>query len=256
MKLPILSHPTFEVIIPSSKGKLKHTYRPLLVKEEKILLMAKKDSTNSSIYKAIEQVLSYCFVTEQLGVLPLKEIQKYTLFDLEYVFLQVRAESVSNVSKVVYKDSEDDKEYTLDIPLKEVNIKWPEKVDDEQFFTVLLESKGPNLKTSGFIMKYPSAQIYTAKVFSNVEATAEDLLHELIVWAIDSFFEGENSYSFAGLPRAEVEKFMAELDLASYEKLKAWVAELPRLYYELSYENSKGTSRKIELSTLSDFFTL
>lgn len=250
MKLPILSHPTFEIDIPSSHGKLKHKYRPMLVKEEKILLMAKKEGTSMAMYRAIEQVLAACFHSSMGTVVPsLKEVQKYTLFDMEYVFLKLRGQSVSNVVKVMYKDSEDGKDYPFEVNLDELKVKFPEK---EDFMVVTHEG----LKAQGFIMKYPMAQIYGSNVFSRADVMPEDLMQELIVWCVESFFSGDTSIPFAGLPRFEIDSFMANLDLASYEKLKTWVSTLPRLNHEISYQNSLGNTRKIEMTTLSDFFTL
>lgn len=218
----------------------------MLVKEEKILLMAKVDGSNGSIYNAIRQIVEACVIPESLHLplVPRTFVDKFTLFDLEYVFLKIRAQSVSNVQKVVYRDAEDKKDYPFEVNLDELKIKWPDKSEH----TIALG-------TNGFTMKYPSASLYASPLFSNPNAKEEELVEELIIACIDSYFDGDKVYKFADNKKDDIKGFINSLEVSAYNKLKDWVANLPRLHYELTYTNSLGNERKIEMSTLSDFFT-
>jgi len=118
MALPKITHPMFDVIIPSTKTKIK--IRPMLVKEEKILLMAKNGEEETEILAAVNQVVNNCIITDGI------DVDKLALFDVEYLFVKIRAVSVSNVSKVSYKDNEDEKIYDFEVDLNNVEVKFPE----------------------------------------------------------------------------------------------------------------------------------
>jgi hypothetical protein len=108
--LPKIEHPTFKIKIPSTEKT--HSFRPFLVKEEKILLMAKESKSTSDILSAIRQIVINCSVDEKF------DIDKLALFDLEYIFLKLRSISVDNVVKVAYRDNEDSKLYYFEVDRK------------------------------------------------------------------------------------------------------------------------------------------
>ena len=99
MALPKIQHPLFDCVVPSTNKKIK--IRPMLVKEEKILLMAKQANDRSDQINALKQVVNNC-IAETL------DIDNLALFDLEYIFTKIRAASVSNTVKLSYKDNEDE----------------------------------------------------------------------------------------------------------------------------------------------------
>ena len=139
MPLPKIDYPIISIKVPSLKKDFR--FRPFLVKEEKLLLMAKESDNASDILLAIKQIVTNCSLDDNL------KIDKLALFDLEYIFLKLRAVSVDNVVKVAYKDYEDNKVYDFDINLDKIEVKFPEKND-------------PKIKISektGIIMRYPSA---------------------------------------------------------------------------------------------------
>jgi len=119
MALPKIQSPTFEVIIPSINKTV--LFRPFLVKEEKILLMAQQSNDDKDIIKAIKQVVNNCCLDDKL------DIDKLATFDLEYLFLKLRARSVNNVVEILYKDAEDEKEYKFSINLDDVEVTMPKK---------------------------------------------------------------------------------------------------------------------------------
>lgn len=212
----------------------------MTVREEKILLMAKTSGTNTDIYQAIKQVVGNCLAHLDT------DITKFTLFDLEYVFLKLRAVSISNVVKVIYKDAEDKKDYPFDIDLDKIEVKFPESQS-------LKLPTGPD---KGFQMRYPLSNLYNSEVFNKPDAAEADLIEELVINCIDSYFEGENIYKMHDNKKADIVAFVESLDVTTYNKIKEWVSSLPKLFYEIKYTNSLNNERTIELSTLSDFFTL
>lgn len=236
MALPKLTHPMFDVVIPSSKKKIK--IRPMLVKEEKILLMAKTSDDPSDILSAVKQVVNNCIVDSDV------DVEKLALFDVEYIFIKIRSYSVSNVSKVSYRDNEDNKVYDFDVDLDKVEVVFPEKTDTN--FAIN--------DTMGIIMKYPQASLYSDKEFLN--SSAEQVLDNLILNCVDKIYDGDTMLDPKTFPKEELKEFIENIDVNSYDKLRKFFNSLPTLQYKISYKNEMGNERNIELNSLTDFFTL
>jgi len=238
MKLPHMIHPTSDVTIPSTKAKTK--IRPMLVKEEKILLTAKMSDSPADVYGAIKQICQNCMVNADVN------IDDLTMFDLDYLFLKIRAISVSDKINLTYVDREDEKEYTFDIDLNKVEVDFPETADNK------IEI-GPD---EGFVLHYPKASFYNSNIFTNREVSDVDVLEELIIASLEMYFQGDQVYKFKDNTRDEIKTFVENLDIKSYEKLVAFVNNAPSLKHMIKYTNSKGSEREIVLSTLNDFFML
>ena len=112
--IPKVKHPITTLTVPSNGKKI--SVRPMLVKEEKLLLMAKESKQVGEVLAAIKQVVGNCIIDKNF------DIDKISIFDLEYLFLQLRAISVSNVVKVSYEDPEDNKTYDFDIDLQKIEV--------------------------------------------------------------------------------------------------------------------------------------
>lgn len=236
MALPKISHPLFDVIIPSTKKKLK--IRPMLVKEEKILLMAKTSEDEKGILAAITQVVNNCIVDSDVN------IDNLATFDIEYLFLRIRSVSVSNISKVSYKDNSDNKVYDFEVELDKVEVKFPEKIEKNIKIT----------EDMGIIMKYPEASLYSDEEFLN--STPEEFVETLVARCIDKVYDGDQMFDLKSFTKKEVDEFIEQLDVNTYDKVKTFFSQLPRLYYKIEYKNSKGEEREIPMTTLNDFFTL
>jgi hypothetical protein len=234
MSLPKIEYPIFKVKIPSTKKEIK--FRPFLVKEEKILLIAKASELDSDILIAIKQVVNNCAID------PI-DVDKLSLFDLEYVFLQIRAQSVNNIVNVSYRDTEDEQVYDFEIDLNDVTVKFPEKLDKK------IEISG----TTGIIMKYPEASLYEDKDFL---ASGEEAFYQLILRCIEKFYDEETVYDAKQYSIKEIEEYVENLDIKTFDKIRDFILDQPRLSYEITYKNKLKNERKIELTTLSDFFTL
>jgi hypothetical protein len=235
MSLPKLDKPTFEMTIPSQKKAVR--FRPFLVKEEKILLVAQQGETEKDIIYAIKQVLTNCILDTTFNV------DKLTTFDLEYMFLKLRSKSVNNIIEVSYRDVEDDKVYDFEIDLDTIEVKYPETE---------ISNKIAVSDTVGIIMKYPSVTI-----LDNIpeNATSTDVVDYLIRSCIESIYDEETVYPVDEQPEEEVTEFLDSIDIESFNKIRNFLDNLPKLYHKLEYTNSLGNERTIELANLRDFFT-
>ncbi len=220
--------------IPSQDKVVK--FRPFLVKEEKILLIAQQSDSDKDIILAIKQILNNCILDSDF------DVDSLATFDLEYMFLKLRARSVNNVIEVSYRDMEDDKVYTFEIDLDEVEIQKNEtqsnkiKINDE----------------IGMIMKYPSVQTIN-NIPENVTGT--DVVEYLVRSCIDKIYDEDNVYIIAEEPEEEVQVFIDNLDVETYDKIRQFFSDLPKMYHKIEYKNSIGNDRSIELTSLRDFFT-
>ena len=234
MSLPKIKSPIFEMTIPSQKKEVK--FRPFVVKEEKILLIAQQSGEDKQIVNSIKQVLNNCIIDKI-------DIDSLATFDLEYMFLKLRAKSVDNIVEVSYRDTEDDKVYDFTIDLDEVQItENPElsnkiKVNDEV----------------GIIMKYPSVNLING--VPKGEGKEVEALEYLVANCIHSVYDNDGVYIMNEQSEEEIQEFIESLDLETYDKIRMFFADLPKMHYEIKYTNAMGNERVIELTSLRDFFS-
>ncbi|CAB4143224.1 Baseplate hub assembly protein, bacteriophage T4-like [uncultured Caudovirales phage] len=233
--LPKIDKPIFEITVPSLKRPVK--FRPFTVKEEKILLVAQQEGVEKSIILAIKQVINNCCQEDKF------DVNKLATFDLEYLFLKLRARSINNVIEVSYRDNEDDKVYDFEIDLDEV-----EMLQNADVSNII-----PINDTVGIKMKYPSVSIIDD---APTEGTAAEVVEYLIRKCIDSIYDEESVYPAEEYDEKELLEWIDALDVETFNKIRAFFDNLPQMYYKLEYTNSLGNERTIELTTLSDFFIL
>lgn len=235
MGLPIVAHPTFSLILPSTKEKVE--FRPFLVKEEKILLIAMSSEDQADIVRAIKQVISNCITT------PSVTVEKFTTFDLEYFFIKLRAKSVQNIITLSYKDNEDQKIYDVEVNLDEVEIKQSEVVSDKIELT----------PTSGIVLRYPRLSI-----MDSVETINDPVEFNFAIMqaCIDCIYDGDKVFKTTDFTTLEVQQFLDNLDVKTYQGIQAFIEAMPRVEHTIGYTNSNGKEVKIVLKTLTDFFTL
>ena len=231
MALPKIDQPIFEMIVPST-GKLVK-FRPFLVKEEKILLIAQQGGSDKEVIRAIKQILSNCLIDNI-------DVDQLATFDLEYMFLKLRARSVNNIVKLAYRDTEDDKVYDFEIDLDQIEIEVKPinnkiKVNDE----------------IGIIMKYPAASITDELGEYDNEV---DLLLFFVRKCIDQIFDSENVYPANESTEEEINQFIDSLNVQTFEKIREFFDSIPTLSHTLKYTNSNDNERAIELNNLKDFF--
>ena len=236
MPLPKINTPMFDFVIPSTKKKIK--IRPMLVKEEKILLIAKESKENGDILNAIKQVVNNCIIDSDI------DIDKLPIFDLEYLFIKIRSISVSNITKVSYKDNEDNKVYDFDVDLDKIKVIFPETIEKRIMIS----------DDTGIILKYPDASLYSDDIFLNNSET--EVFEMMALNCIEKIFAGDEIHVPKDYTKAELMEFLENMDIISFNNFIEFTSNLPKMEYTINYKNELGNDRKIVLSSLNDFFTL
>lgn len=235
MGLPVVQHPTFSLTLPSTKQRI--SFRPFLVKEEKILLIAQSGGEQGDIVRAIKQVINNC-ITDQ-GI----DVETFTTFDLEYFFIKLRAKSVQNVIELQYRDNEDEKVYTVEVDLDTVEV-----IQDKQ-----AANRVEITPTSGLTLRYPQLSI-----MSDVEKITNpvDFNFAIMQACIDTIYDGDKVFKTSDFTQEEVRAYLDDLDVKTYQQIQDFIEAMPRVEHVIGYTNSNGKEVKITLKTLTDFFTL
>jgi len=234
MSLPKINYPIFEVVIPSSKQKVK--MRPFLVKEEKILLTAQTTGNTRDVVLAIKQVVNNCLLDDV-------DVDKLATFDLEYLFIKLRGRSINNIIDVTYRDPDDEQDYTLQIDLDKVDI-----VNDPDH--------NSNIKINdqlGLVLRYPKTDMLKAVEQASSEV---DLYFEVIKYCIDKVYDENEVYDTKDYTDEELVEFITSLDVSTFKEIQKFLETMPKLHYETSYTNSNGVEKKVVLQNLNDFFIL
>lgn len=235
MPLPKISAPTFDVVQPSTQTPLM--VRPFVVKEEKILLMAKESGERKDIFNAVRQIVGNCVITEGW------DVNDCTIYDLEYIFLKLRAISIDNMVKFQVQDSSDGIQYDLEVDLNEVEVHFPEGYDK-------------NVKINdevGLILK-PLSPDVTERLTGLDSLT--DLTYETVKSSIDQVYDEEEVYPWREVSDSEQDEFLDALPLEAFKQIEKFFAATPGIRHVVEYENSKGEVRKVIFRNLDDFFTL
>jgi len=236
MALPKLTTPTYELEVPSTDEKIK--YRPFLVKEEKILLIAMESGEQESIVAAIKDIVTECtYGKVDLGSIP--------MFDVEYIFLQIRSKSVGEISTLRLLCPDDKETYVnVDVDLSEVAV----HVD-----------KGHNpkielTKEMGMIMTYPSIDSLTGIDGADINASNMlDVIGSCILQIYDK--KGEEVFDAKDQTKKELTEFVEQLNTKQFEEVQKFFDTMPKLKHTIEVENPKTKVKsKIELQGLNDFF--
>lgn len=236
MALPKLKYPIFELKVPSTG--LTYKFRPFLVAEEKILLMAQQSGDLKEIILSLKQVIGNCCQDPEFNA------DKLATFDIEYLFLKLRSRSVSNMAKVYLTDNEDEQEYSFDVDLDKVEMReYPDH-----------NSKIQLNDDISVILKYPTTQMIDAIATMQIETKA---FFEVMKYCIEFVVEGEDKISvFADATEEDRDEFVQSIDIASFTKITKFFETMPKMHYEIVYKNSLGHDRKAVLRNLNDFFIL
>lgn len=235
MSLPKLMHPTFELTVPSSKQKVR--FRPFLVKEEKLLLMAKESDDKSDIINVLKQVISNCDVDSAV------DTNKLASFDLEFLFLKLRGKSINNVIELSYTDLEDEQVYNFSVDVDDIIM-----IEDPKHTRVVNISE-----SSGIVMKYPTTALMS-QVVQQTDIT--NVLFHMIRGCMETYFDGDEVSDFADVKPEEMDTFIENLPVGVLKQFEEFFNTMPKMYHKIEYTNKNGTERTIELRTLEDFFIL
>lgn len=234
MSLPFdkMQAPQFEVVVPSTKATVK--FRPYLVKEEKVLLIAKESGDPKQIYNAVIQIVQNCLIDEI-------DVHDLPSVDLEYLFLKIHAKTVSNISEIGYQDKDDGKVYNFKVDLDAI------EVTETEGHT----NKLPINDELNLVMKYP-----TVRMIESIDAKDEtELAFELTRVCIDSVYDEEMVYPFSENSTQEQVAFVEALPVNVYERLQEFFFTIPKLEHALGYKDAMGKEKKIVLRGLTDFFS-
>ena len=237
MALPKIDAPTYELTLPSTDLKVK--YRPFLVKEEKILLIAMETGKENEIYEATKQIVDSCtFNTLEVESLP--------MFDLEFIFLNIRARSVGEISKFKVICPDDKKTYAdVEVDLTKVEV----QVDDEHTNTIIVDEK----RKLGVVLKYPTMSIL--KSGTNIENANMDTIFNMLTTCVDHIFEGEKIYPAKDSTTAEIQEFFEGLSQENFSKIKVFFDTMPKVRHEIEVTNPvTNVKSKVTLQGLNDFF--
>ena len=236
MALPKLTTPTYELEVPSTDEKI--SYRPFLVKEEKILLIAMESGKNEDIVNAIKQIVSECtFNKLKLGSMP--------MFDIEYIFLNIRAKSIGEVSKLRLLCPDDKKTYAdVEINLEEVQV----QVDEEHTNKIELTDD------MGMIMTYPTIDSFMETGIQTVSASNMlDVIGSCILQIYEQ--KGEKVYEGKDQTKKELNEFIEQLNTNQFKKVQKFYDTMPKLKHKVKIKNPKTKkTSEITLQGLNDFF--
>ena len=236
MALPVLTIPTYELEVPSTDEKIK--YRPFLVKEEKILLIALESGENKDIVQAVTTIVDECtFNKLKLGTMP--------MFDVEYIFLQIRAKSVGEISDLNLLCPDDGETYAkAEVDLTEVLV----QVDEEHNSKVELTDE------MGMIMKYPN--IDSTIDIGITDINASNML-DVISTCIEQIYDkgGEEVHMAVDSTKKELTEFIEQLNTEQFRKVQKFFDTMPKLSYTVEIENPKTKVKsEVTLNGLNDFF--
>ena len=237
MALPKIEVPTYELTLPSEDKKIK--YRPFLVREEKILYIAMETGQNKEMINALKDVVGAC-------TFDVLNVDRLPIFDIEYLFLQIRAKSVSEITKFRAICPDDGKTYVeTEVDLTKVEV----QVDDEHTNRIMLESE----RNLGIVLKYPTLKNYdVGRGLDNIEI---DKVFNILIDCIDHIFEGDKIYPAKDTSKQELKEFIEGLPQDAFTKIKSFFDTMPKLKHEIEVTNpNTNVTSKIVLTGIADFF--
>ena len=237
MPLPQINAPTYELTIPSSKRKIR--YRPFLVKEEKILVIAMESNDIGDIARAVKQVLGQCILTKGT------KIDKLSTFDIEYLFLNVRGKSVGETVDIIVTCPDDGVTtvpVTVDLDAIQVTF------DPEHDKDIILDDK---LKMR---MKYPSLDEFIKENFQ-VDNVGFEQSIEMIASCVDMIYSEDETWTSADFTQKEMVDFLEGLGSKQFKELEKFFTTMPKLTHEIKVKNPKTKKENtIKLEGLAAFF--
>ena len=233
MPLPKIETPIYELNLISDNKKIK--YRPFLVKEEKILLMALETDNKKQIVDAIHQILQNCILTENI------KIENLPSFDVEYIFLKIREKSLGEAIDVRVTCPETNKMFEVKLDLSTLKIDKSKKIEN----TIKINEK------VGMIMKYP-----TFSLMQNLieEKNVVDRTFKIIINSIESIYDENSTYYVKDFSEKEIQEFIESLPQDTFEKINNFYNSFPRLMFEeLVTSPHTGKKVKVRLDEFIDF---
>ena len=236
MPLPKISTPTYELELPSTGKKIK--YRPFLVKEEKILIIAMESEDEKQITNAIKEVISSCIITR--GV----KVDQLSTFDIEYLFLNIRGKSVGEEVEVMVTCPDDGvTQVPTSINLDDIKVQKGKnhsrdiKLDDDLILR----------------MKYPSVDEFIKNNFGGQDITVDNTF-DLIASCVEQVYSEEESWSAADCTKKELTQFLEQLSSKQFKEIEIFFETMPKLSHTVNVKNpNTGVDNEIVLEGLTAF---
>ena len=220
MPLPTISTPTYELTLPSSDKKIK--FRPFLVKEEKILILAMESQDSKQIARSVKDVLSKCILSRGI------KVEKLSTFDIEYLFLNIRGKSVGEDIEVMIT-CPDDKKTQVPTSINIDSIKVQKDKDHER--DIKLD------ETYTLRMKYPSLDEFIKNNFGAIENMDVDDTFDLIASCVDQVYSEEESWSHQECTKKELINFIESLNSSQFKMVEKFFETMPKLYHTVKVIN-------------------
>ena len=238
MPLPKISTPTYELELPSTGKTIK--YRPFLVKEEKLLVLALESDDSKEITNAIKAVLKDCIQTR--GV----KVETLPTFDIEYLFLNIRGKSVGEDIEVSVLCPDDGETYAeVQISIDEIKVTKDKKhtnqikLDD----TLMME------------LRYPSLDQFVKSNFSFNDDNQVDQSFDLIASCVDKIYSEEEAWTSDDFTKKEVTEFLEQMNSAQFKEIESFFTTMPKLSHEVEVINPNTKKKsKVVLEGLASFF--
>ena len=238
MPLPKIATPSYELELPSSGKTIK--YRPFLVKEEKVLVIAMESEDTKQITNAIKAVLKSCVQTKGI------KIESLPTFDIEYLFLNIRGKSVGEELEVnVICPDDGETSVPVMIALEDIQV---EKMDDHS----------PQIKLDSKLMmemKYPSLDEFIKNNFDFKEENQMDQSFQLIASCIDKIYSDEEVWATADCTKKEVNEFLESMNSSQFKLIEKFFETMPKLQHTITVTNPNTKVKSdVVLEGLASFF--
>ena len=237
MPLPKISTPTYELVIPSTKKKIK--FRPFLVKEEKILILAMESNDPKQIAIAVKDVLKACILTRGI------KVESLATFDIEYLFLNVRGKSVGEEVEVTITCPDDNEtQVPSTINLDDIKV----QINDKHNADIKLDDE------YSMRMKYPSMDEFIKTNFATGDVNVDDTF-KLISSCIDQVYSEDESWTAADCTKKELTDFIESLNSKQFKDVEKFFETMPKLSHKVKVTNPETkVENEIVLEGLQSFF--
>ena len=237
MSLPKINTPEYRLTIPSSDEEIR--YRPFLVKEEKLLLIAQETGTDKATYDAIRNIITSCCLDPV-------DINKLPLFDMEYIFLNIRAKSVGEVAKLKVKCPDDEEtEVDVEVDLTKIQVQMDENHDARIELT----------EDIGVLMMYPNFGTVSNQNIETQKGQETEKLFDMISDCMYQIWHGEETYDAMDYSSKERKAFLDSLNHQQFEKLQNFFETMPTLKHDIEVTNPKTeVTSTLTLQGLASFF--
>ena len=238
MGLPKISTPIYELEIPSLKKKIR--YRPFLVKEEKILIIALESEDSKAIANAVKNVISNCILSKGI------KVEDLSTFDIEYLFLNIRGKSVGETVDVLITCPDDETtQVPMSINLDEINVEENPKHSRD----IKLDD------TLTLRMRYPSMTEFIKNNFDSGDGVSVDDTFDLIISCIDQIYSEEESWVAKDSTKKELLEFVEQLSSKQFKEVEKFFETMPKLSHTIKIKNPKtDVESEVVLEGLSAFF--